>query len=178
MKLAISLIFALAANTFALSPEAKPNFLFVIVDDQSPFDLKTYNPASTLDTLIIDSLAAGGMVLDGAHHMGSWSGAVCTPSRHMVMSGRTVWHLPQKRKKNQASPHAPADLAEHTMAAVFNRSEKGVWRTLLHGKRGLENIIAILSHPPTFSDAPTSPHPVPRSLLPRHGSRRPPRTHL
>ena len=36
------------------------------------------------------------MVLDGAYHMGSWSGAVCTPSRHMVMSGRTVWHLPRR----------------------------------------------------------------------------------
>jgi hypothetical protein len=37
---------------------------------------------------------ADAMVIDGAYHMGSFSGAVCTPSRHMIMSGRTVWRLP------------------------------------------------------------------------------------
>ena len=135
MKLAftLALTLALAANAFALTPNERPNFLFVIVDDQSPFDLKTYNPASILDTPVIDSLAAKGMVLDGAHHMGAWSGAVCTPSRHMVMSGRTVWHLPQRRKKNQASPHTPADLADHTMAAVFNRAGYDTMRTCKRG---------------------------------------------
>lgn len=43
---------------------------------------------------MIDRLAREGMVLDAAYHMGSFSGAVCTPSRHMVMCGRSVWHLP------------------------------------------------------------------------------------
>ena len=43
----------------------KPNFLFIIVDDQSPLDLKMYNPRSILDTPNIDRLAKEGMVLDG-----------------------------------------------------------------------------------------------------------------
>ena len=72
----------------------RPNILFIIADDQSPFDLKIYNPKSPLETPTIDRLAAEGMVFDGAYHMGSFAGAVCTPSRHMIMSGRTVWHLP------------------------------------------------------------------------------------
>ena len=42
------------------------------------------------------------MVFDGAYHMGSWSGAVCTPSRHMIMSGRTVWHIPDQPGRSQA----------------------------------------------------------------------------
>ena len=74
----------------------RPNFLFIIVDDQSPLDLKIYNPRSILDTPNVDRLAKQGMVLDGAYHMGAWVGGVCTPSRHMVMSGRTVWHVPDK----------------------------------------------------------------------------------
>ena len=94
----------------------KPNFLLIVVDDQSPFDLRIYNPKSELDTPNIDRLAAEGMVFDAAHHMGSWSGAVCTPSRHMIMSGRTVWHLPQQKQ------HCPPDLPEQTMAAMFNRA--------------------------------------------------------
>ena len=74
--------------------EGRPNFLFVLVDDQSPFDLKIYNPSSSLDSPVLDSLAEQGMVIDGAHHMGAWVGGVCTPSRHMIMSGRSVWHIP------------------------------------------------------------------------------------
>ena len=54
-----------------VSAEKKPNFLFVIVDDQSPLDLKVYNPRSILDTPNIDRLAEEGMVVDGAHHMGA-----------------------------------------------------------------------------------------------------------
>ncbi|MBM4057456.1 MAG: hypothetical protein FJ275_04355, partial [Planctomycetes bacterium] len=75
-------------------PARRPNILFVIADDQSPLDLRVYDPGSRLETPVIDSLAARGMVLDAACHMGSFSGAVCTPSRHMIMTGRSLWHLP------------------------------------------------------------------------------------
>jgi len=85
-----------AAESGAAEPPAtggssrRPNILFVIVDDQSPFELRAYDPASPLATPVIDRLAAEGMVLDAAYHMGSFSGAVCVPSRHMLMSGRSV----------------------------------------------------------------------------------------
>jgi len=72
----------------------KPNFLFIVVDDQSPFDFKFYDSTSNLDSPVIDRIAQEGMIFDGARHMGSWSGAVCTPSRHMIMCGRTLWNLP------------------------------------------------------------------------------------
>ena len=37
------------------SGQKRPNVLFIIVDDQSPFDLKLYNAASKLDTPNIDN---------------------------------------------------------------------------------------------------------------------------
>jgi len=116
----------------------RPNILFIIADDQSPFDLKMYNPRSVLDTSTLDRLAAEGMVFDGAYHMGSWSGAVCTPSRHMVMSGRTVWHLPNRtnRKRNPNDDHTglvPPDLADFTLPAVFNRAGYDTMRTCKRG---------------------------------------------
>lgn len=116
----------------------RPNFLFIVVDDQSPFDLKVYDPKSPLQTPNLDRLAAEGMVFDGAHHMGAWAGGVCTPSRHMIMSGRTVWHIPDK-KKNGRNPNAsnpalvPPDLASQTMAAVFNRAGYDTMRTCKRG---------------------------------------------
>ncbi|GLR18449.1 sulfatase-like hydrolase/transferase [Portibacter lacus] len=111
--------------------EKKPNFLFVIADDQSPFDLKTYDPNSILETPTINKLAQEGIVFDGARHMGSMNGAVCTPSRHMVMSGRTLWHLPPSAKfQKQTDPH-PID--EQTIGAVFNRAGYKTMRTCKKG---------------------------------------------
>lgn len=120
---------------------SRPNILLIVTDDQSPFDFKFYNDTSTLDAPNIDRLAQQGMVIDGAYHMGAWSGAVCTPSRHMIMTGRTVWHLPYTRSKPRSAgkpskpyfpgnpAHVPADLADHSLAAVFNRAGYHTMRT-------------------------------------------------
>lgn len=110
--------------------EKRPNILFIIVDDQSPFDLKMYDPKSICDMPTVEKLAKEGMTFDGAYQMGSFSGAVCTPSRHMVMCGRTVWHLPigPGAKRN-----APDKLEMNTMAAVFNRAGYDTMRTCKRG---------------------------------------------
>ena len=109
---------------------AKPNLLFILVDDQSPLELKLYNEQSTLDTPNIDRLASEGMVFDGAYHMGSFSGAVCMPSRHMIMSGRTVWHLPPAP---WGSKTFPPNLEQNTIPAVFNRAGYATMRTCKNG---------------------------------------------
>ncbi len=114
----------------SLAAEKRPNILFILVDDQSPFDFKFYNPKSPLQSPNIDRLAAEGMVLDGAYHMGSFSGAVCTPSRHMIMTGRTVWHLPIGPG---AKNHCPPDIAQNTIPAVFNRAGYATMRTCKKG---------------------------------------------
>ncbi|PHR95373.1 MAG: sulfatase [Blastopirellula sp.] len=138
----IALLFAcsLSASVMAESksnPSKRPNILFIIADDQSPFDLKIYDKNSPLDTPVLDQLAAEGMVFDGARHMGSWSGAVCTPSRHMVMSGRTVWHLPNARKRGATAAEqdalCPANLEQTSMAAVFNKAGYDTMRTCKNG---------------------------------------------
>ena len=132
-----SLFVSLMAPSRAAETD-RPNILFIVVDDQSPFDLKVYNPRSTLQTPHIDRLALDGMVIDAAHHMGAWVGGVCTPSRHMIMSGRTVWHIPDKPGRSN-NPHvadpmlvAP-DLAEFTLPAVFNRAGYDTMRTCKRG---------------------------------------------
>ncbi len=135
--LAIALL-ALPAGGAQPTAAAKPNILFIVVDDQSPFDLRIYNQDSALETPNIDRLAAEGMVIDAAHHMGAWAGAVCTASRHMIMSGRTVWHIPNKpgrrNNPNLSNPDlVPADLARHTMAAVFNRAGYHTMRSCKNG---------------------------------------------
>lgn len=132
MKLPTRLL--LLAALLALPGQAaetqRPNFLFILVDDQSPFDLKAYDPKSPLDTPNIDRLAAEGLVFEDAYHMGSSSGAVCMPSRHMIMSGRTVWHLPVSPWASKTSPPA---LEQQTLPAVFNRAGYATMRTCKMG---------------------------------------------
>ena len=117
---------ALAAEVQAAESDKRPNVLFILVDDQSPFDFKFYNPQSPLHSPNIDRLAAEGMVFDAAHHMGAFVGAVCTPSRHMIMAGRTVWHLPIGPGANG---HCPPDIVQNTIPAVFNRAGYATMRT-------------------------------------------------
>jgi len=118
--------------------DKQPNILFIIADDQSPFDLQVYNPSSTLETPVISQLASEGMTLDSAYHMGAWTGGVCTPSRHMIMSGRTLWHIPNKPGRMN-NPHitnpnlVPPDLALHTLPAVFNNAGYDTMRTCKNG---------------------------------------------
>lgn len=126
MKRFALVLFALLAIHSAFAAERRPNILFIIVDDQSPFDFKFYNPSSVLQSPNIDRLAEQGMVFDAAHHMGAFIGAVCTPSRHMVMCGRTVWHLPIGPGTNR---NCPENLEENTIAAVFNRAGYDTMRT-------------------------------------------------
>jgi arylsulfatase A-like enzyme len=110
----------------------RPNFLLIVVDDQSPFDLQCYNPDSPLETPHIDRLAREGRVIDGAYHRGAFVGAVCTPSRHMIMSGRTVWHLPIAPRAIQKGL-CPPDLERQTLPAVFNRAGYATMRTCKRG---------------------------------------------
>lgn len=118
--------------------ESKPNILFILVDDQSPFDLKVSDSNSPLDTPNIDFIAKSGVVVDRAYHMGSFSGAVCTPSRHMIMTGRTLWHLPigpRVGKKYGLGQHCPADVIDNCLAEVFNRAGYDTMRTCKKGNR-------------------------------------------
>lgn len=131
MFLTLSLAIFLAGPSAAMAEGAeRPNFLFILADDQSPFDLKVYEPSSKLETPNIDRLAARGMVIDGAYHMGSFSGAVCMPSRHMIMSGRTLWRLPPAPWGNRNSP---PQLEQQTIPAVFNRAGYATMRTCKQG---------------------------------------------
>ena len=67
--------------------------------------------------------------------MGSMSGAVCSPSRTMVMSGRTLWHLPRRGKASQArrGRHKWFGYPKQYDSAVFNRAGYDTMRTCKNG---------------------------------------------
>ncbi len=124
----------------ALPAEGKrPNFLFILTDDQSPETLRAYGN-SVCHAPNIDRLAREGMTIDDAHHMGSWSGAVCRPSRTMIMTGSTVWHIPGTRstlpngqKNAEKQQQLTAEVVRHSMAVLFNAAGYDTFRTCKRG---------------------------------------------
>lgn len=130
----------------AKKTDAKPNFLFILTDDQAPRSLGAYGN-ETCQTPNIDALAARGMKIEQAYHMGGFMGAVCTTSRHMIMSGRTLWHLPNAVTRQSIvqymktgnteptldNPNVPDRLELNTIGAVFNRAGYKTMRTCKRG---------------------------------------------
>jgi len=115
----------------------KPNILFIITDDQSPYSLKAYGN-KICHTPNIDRLAEEGITFMSSYIMGSWVSAVCVPSRTQIMTGRSLWRtvgLPQAKSPDYNSPEeanalTPTDAPEYySMPAVFNRAGYLTFRT-------------------------------------------------
>ncbi len=123
---------SISAVLLSLSASAgdRPNFLFIITDDQAPATLSAYGN-KICQTPNLDRIAAEGVTIDGAYHMGANKGAVCTASRHMVMSGRTLWHVPvaYARTPEHLKEHVPPNLEQNTIGAIFKRAGYDTMRT-------------------------------------------------
>ena len=70
----------------------KPNILFIVTDDQR-FDTIHALGNNEIITPNLDKLVARGTSFVRAHIAGGTCGAVCMPSRAMIMSGRNPFHL-------------------------------------------------------------------------------------
>lgn len=91
MKRYLLPLLLLAAPPLATAAE-RPNILFLFADDQRADAIGAHgNPH--IRTPHIDSLAREGISFRGNYIFGGNSGAVCMPSRAMLMSGRTWFHV-------------------------------------------------------------------------------------
>lgn len=72
--------------------EPTPNILFLFTDDQR-FDTIRALGNEDVITPNMDRLVEEGTSFTEASIMGGTSGAVCMPSRAMMMTGRTLFHL-------------------------------------------------------------------------------------
>ncbi|HUW61532.1 MAG TPA: sulfatase-like hydrolase/transferase [Candidatus Bathyarchaeia archaeon] len=71
-----------------VSGKTRPNVLFILTDDQREDTVGALRNAH-IHTPHLDELARGGVVFTNAYCMGGFSGAVCLPSRMMVLRGRS-----------------------------------------------------------------------------------------
>jgi arylsulfatase A-like enzyme len=80
----------------------RPNIVFLISDDHR-FDALGVAGDRTVRTPHMDALAARGTHFTHACNMGAMHGAVCMPSRAMIMTSRTLFHL------KELGRHIPAE---------------------------------------------------------------------
>ncbi len=62
-----------------------------------------------------DGLVKRGFHFNNAYCMGSMVGAVCLPSRTMLITGRSLWHIPENPRAKKAPPDVP------TLPALIER---------------------------------------------------------
>ena len=71
---------------------SKPNILFIFTDDQR-FDSISGLGNKEIDTPNLDRLMKQGTTFTHAHIMGGTAGAVCQPSRAMMLTGRSLFNI-------------------------------------------------------------------------------------
>lgn len=118
LPLLLASFLLLTSSSWAAS---KPNVLFLFADDMRPDVVGAFGHP-VVKTPTIDSLVQRGFTFNNTYCFGSNSGAVCNPSRNMLLSGRVYF-----RFKGQATPDKP------NFAASFNAAG---YETYHHGKRG------------------------------------------
>lgn len=105
----------------------KPNILFFITDDQR-FDTLGCMGCKEIKTPNIDKLAEDSVVFDQAHIMGGTCGAVCMPSRAMVQTGRSLFHLAGEGKANGSYiPEEHVTIPEYLRSKGYFTYHIGKW---------------------------------------------------
>src|SRR5687768_9162433 len=80
----------IALATSITAANARPNVLLLVTDDQRADTIAALGN-DVIKTPNLDKLANRGFVFHNAYCMGSTVGAVCNPSRHMLLSGRSLY---------------------------------------------------------------------------------------
>ncbi|MBD3182307.1 sulfatase-like hydrolase/transferase [Candidatus Poribacteria bacterium] len=109
-------------NTFVKNNQ-NPNIIFFFTDDQR-FDTIHALGNDEIITPNIDSIVENGTTFKNNYIMGGTSGAVCMPSRAMLMTGRTLFHL---ERQGQNIPEDHIMLGETLQKAGYNTFGTGKW---------------------------------------------------
>ena len=81
-----------------------PNILFIFADDQRA-DAIGVSGNSHISTPNIDNLAKNGILFKNAYVMGGHHGAICAPSRAMLFSGKSLFHVYDRLNGIETLPH-------------------------------------------------------------------------
>jgi arylsulfatase A-like enzyme len=107
IALTTALLCGTVPGVFADTLPSRPNLLFILSDDHSSTAVRALGNKDIL-TPNLDQLVQKGFRFNNAYCMGSMHGAVCLPSRTMIVTGRSLWRIPvTPRSQTNAPPGVP-----------------------------------------------------------------------
>ena len=101
----------------------KPNILVLFTDDQR-FDAVAELGNKEITTPNMDSLVRSGVTFTHTHIMGALGGAVCMPSRGMLMTGKSLF---QMHRDASYIPAGDIMMPEHFRAGGYTTFGTGKW---------------------------------------------------
>ncbi len=144
-------VIVLAAATECVAAAAKPsrpNILFILSDDHRPDGIGALgNPH--IKTPVLDRLVERGISFSRAYVMGSMEGAVCAPSRCMIQTGRSLFHLPRvnlRKGYEEFATSMKGKVEGRDWALLPRVLRAGGYSTFHIGKRGNECVPALESY--------------------------------
>ena len=138
-KLLSNIIFLIYFVHFAYPNQNKPNILFIFADDQCYETIRELG-LTDIDTPNLDRLMKSGASFTRAYNMGSWSGAVCVASRHMLNTGRFLWDAEIASKKAETERSEGRWWSEYMKKAGYKTYMTGKW----HVKAKAENCFDVV----------------------------------
>lgn len=108
---------------FYTQAQNKPNILFLFADDQRA-DALGCSGNTYIHTPNIDKLAERGIRFSNSYVMGGHHGAICAPSRAMLMSGKSLFHVYDRLSGVQTMPRYFAENGYITFGTGKWHNEK------------------------------------------------------
>ena len=115
-------------------PLTKPNILILFSDDQRADTIAALGN-SHIRTGNLDRLARQGTAFSRAYCMGSMQGAVCVPSRAMLLTGRTLFHVKDNLEGQTTWPEVFAKAGYSTfLTGKWHNQAESALRAFQKGK--------------------------------------------
>jgi arylsulfatase A-like enzyme len=158
----LSLVSFVCLFVGAPQAQAKPNVLFLLTDDQRADTIGALGN-DVIKTPNLDALAKRSFVFNNAYCLGANMGAVCRPSRNMLLSGRVYFRWLGERNASADQPNFP-DSMKTAGYETFHIGKKGNTADLIqkrfdhevyvpdaqvrnsgeHGQREIDDALALL----------------------------------
>ena len=151
--------------------DSPPNILWIVSDDQRADTIAALGNRA-IQTPSLDQLASRGVSFNSAYCMGSTSGAVCAPSRYMMMTGRSLHRLPGNVFN---IPESEVTLPQLLKEAGWNTFFTGKWHSgkaayqrsfgggeeIFFGGMGSHTKLMVHDHQPDGKYPDSKRHPLP-----------------
>ncbi len=115
----------------------RPNIVFIISDDQC-FDAIGALGHEQLQTPNLDRMVRSGLTFTHAYNMGSWSPAVCIPSRAMLNTGRFLWRAEAVYQRSEQERQAGRLWSLMIQSAGYDTYMTGKWHVRANAERSFD----------------------------------------